>query len=200
MSENNFPNNNKPVNNKSTNNKTANNKTTSENSMPYYKKHNNVATKVNEMSQEIQNTIQNNLALKKIYAKNTNITKIKSELVNIFLEMLMTIKVYHWKTYSYAEHKATDHLYDNLNKNIDKFVEIMLGKNNSRLNMKGRQIEFIDPSSKKNIKDIIYSYRIILEKNMNKYINVERDTDLLNIRDDILGQLNQFLYLSTFNK
>jgi DNA-binding ferritin-like protein len=122
----------------------------------------------------------------------------KEELVNYFLELLMTIKVYHWKTKSYAEHKATDELYSSLNENIDKFVEIMLGKYKMRLVMKGKNIKFTDPSTKAGIKKIINSYKILLEKHMNKYIIVSKDTDLINIRDEILGSLNQFLYLLTF--
>ena len=66
----------------------------------------------------------------------------KEELVNLFLELLMIVKVYHWKTKSYAEHIATDELYSTLNENIDKFVEVMLGKNGSRLKMKGKSIKF----------------------------------------------------------
>ena len=122
----------------------------------------------------------------------------KEELVNYFLELLMTIKVYHWKTKSYAEHKATDELYSSLNENIDKFVEVMLGKYKMRLVMKGKSIKFTDPSTKAGIKKIINSYKILLEKHMNKYIIVSKDTDLINIRDEILGSLNQFLYLLTF--
>ena len=122
----------------------------------------------------------------------------KEELVNYFLELLMTIKVYHWKTKSYAEHKATDELYSSLNENIEKFVEVMLGKYKMRLVMKGKSIKFTDPSTKAGIKKIINSYKILLEKHMNKYIIVSKDTDLINIRDEILGSLNQFLYLLTF--
>jgi len=132
-------------------------------------------------------------------SKNNNNKNIalKSELINDFLELLMIIKVYHWKTKSYPEHKATDKLYEELNENIDKFVEIMLGKNNSRLNMKGKSIKFSDPNTTVQIKKIIYKYRDLLELKINKYINVKHDTDLLNIRDEILGNLNQFLYLLT---
>jgi len=130
--------------------------------------------------------------------KKDNI-KMKSELVQHFLEMLMIIKVYHWKTYSYAEHKATDELYERLNENIDKFVEVMLGKTESRLIMKGKKIEFTDPSTKKALKNIVYNYKILLADKMNKYIDIEKDTDLLNIRDEILGNINQFLYLITFS-
>ncbi len=135
---------------------------------------------------------------KKVNNKKVNTIKMKSELVQHFLEMLMIIKVYHWKTYSYAEHKATDELYDKLNENIDKFVEIMLGKNESRLIMKGKKIEFSDPSTKKSLKVIINNYKSLLQDKMNNYININKDTDLTNIRDEILGNLNQFLYLITF--
>ena len=132
-------------------------------------------------------------------SNKSNNKKMKSELVQHFLEMLMVIKVYHWKTYSYAEHKATDELYERLNENIDKFVEVMLGKTESRLDMKGKKIEFTDPSTKKSLKNIVNKYKILLEDKMNKYIDINKDTDLLNIRDEILGNINQFLYLITFS-
>jgi len=121
----------------------------------------------------------------------------KEEIVKMFLVLLNMVKLYHWKTCSYAAHKASDELYDSLNKNIDKFVEIMLGKNNSRLNMKGKSIKFSDPNTTIQIKKIIYNYRDLLELKINKYINIKHNTDLLNIRDEILGNLNQFLYLLT---
>jgi DNA-binding ferritin-like protein len=124
--------------------------------------------------------------------------KMKEELVNLLLKLLINVKVYHWKTKSYAIHKATDHLYEELNENIDRFVEILLGKEESRLNMKGKNIEILDCSSTEEFKKIIYNYRIILEKKINKYLIIESDTDLLTVRDEILGDLNQFLYLSTF--
>jgi len=53
-----------------------------------------------------------------------------------FLQILNTVKLYHWKTHSYSQHKATDKLYGQLNDNIDTFVETMLGKHGNRLNIK----------------------------------------------------------------
>ena len=132
--------------------------------------------------------------------KNTPTIKMKSDLVQHFLEMLMTIKIYHWRTYSYAEHKATDELFDKLNENIDKFVEIMLGKvDGPRLEMKNKNIPLKDPKTKLELKKIVSGYKNLLAKKMDLYINVVRDTDLLNIRDEILGHLNQFIYLLTLN-
>lgn len=126
--------------------------------------------------------------------------KLKSELANSFLEMLMTVKVYHWWTHSYAEHRATDELYGKLNKYIDKFVEVMLGKTGSRLNMKNKKIIFTNPSTKKEFIKTINEYKLLLRNKMDIYIDIVKDTDLLNIRDEILGNLNQFLYLLTFDK
>ena len=133
---------------------------------------------------------------KKNTKKNNN--KLKEDLVNLLLKLLIIIKVYHWKTKSYAEHKATDELYSSLNEHIDKFVEVLLGKNGSRLNMKGKNIDIKDPSTTEELKKIIYEYRILLENKLEKYIPLEGNTDLYNIRDEILGDLNQFLYLLTF--
>jgi DNA-binding ferritin-like protein len=129
-------------------------------------------------------------------AKKT--TKSTNELVNYFLQLLIVVKVYHWKTKSYAVHKATDELYEKLNEYIDTFVEVMLGKEGTRLNMKNRKIVITDPSSKTEFKKIIYEYRILLEDKMNEYIKEDGNTDLYNIRDEILGNINQFLYLITF--
>jgi hypothetical protein len=35
---------------------------------------------------------------------------------------------------------------------------------------------------------------------MNVHFNETRDSDLLSIRDDLLADINQFLYLMTFRK
>ena len=67
-------------------------------------------------------------------AKRHRRPHVQSKLVGTLLEMLMTVKMYHWHTDSYAQHKATDELYERLNKHIDTFVEVLLGKSESRIN------------------------------------------------------------------
>jgi len=125
--------------------------------------------------------------------------KKKSHIVKIFIEMLQTIKLYHWKTRSYAQHKATDELYDELNKKIDEFVEVLLGKDQSRIKMIEKRIELLDANNTREIKERIFEYREFLT-DMNIWFDNSRDSDLLSIRDDILASLNQFLYLLTFDK
>lgn len=129
--------------------------------------------------------------------KYTN--KSKSHLVRVFLEILNMVKLYHWKTYSYAQHKATDELYTNMNENVDKFIEVLMGKDETRIKMIEKKIDLIDPASVRDFKSRIYEYRDFLT-DMNLYFNEKSDTDLLSIRDDLIVNINQFLYLMTLGK
>jgi len=123
----------------------------------------------------------------------------ENEIVLKFIQMLNIIKIYHWKTLSYPEHKATDELYERLNENIDKFVEILLGKDQSRVKMLEKRIDLTDSDNLKDFKSKIFEYRTFLT-DMNMFFDSKRDSDLLNVRDEILGDINQFLYLLTFDK
>jgi hypothetical protein len=123
----------------------------------------------------------------------------KSHLVRIFLEMLNVIKLYHWKTRSFSQHKATDELYSQMNEHIDKFVEVLLGKDQSRISMIEKHIVLLDAKSTKEFQSRIFEYRGFLT-DLDRYFDKKRDSDLLNIRDEILGDINQFLYLLTFDK
>jgi len=123
----------------------------------------------------------------------------KSHLVRVFLEMLNVIKLYHWKTRSFSQHKATDELYSRMNEHIDKFVEVLLGKDQSRISMIEKHIDLLDAKSTKEFQARIFDYRGFL-MDLDRYFDKKRDTDLLNIRDEILGDINQFLYLLTFDK
>jgi hypothetical protein len=126
--------------------------------------------------------------------------KFEQGLICNFLQMLNAVKLYHWKTHSYPTHKATDELYSKLNDNVDKFVEVLLGKFGNRISLvKTKSIPLRDMSSPEEFKREINKYKTFLvnlekEPTMKKMTN----TDLLNIRDEILGDLNQFLYLNTF--
>jgi hypothetical protein len=117
-------------------------------------------------------------------------------IVTMFLQMLNTVKLYHWKTSSHAQHKATDELYSNLNSSVDSFVEIMLGKTGSRVNLTGtKSIPLLDYTDVAGFKQEIEMYKDYL---IDLQVDGKKDTDLLNVRDEILGHLNQFTYLLTF--
>jgi DNA-binding ferritin-like protein len=124
----------------------------------------------------------------------------QKEITIVFLEMLMMVKLFHWKTTSYATHKATDDLYTKLNANIDGFIEILLGKSGSRIDlMSNKQIKLVDLSNQESLKREVESFKgYLVSLNNNKAMKSMSNTDLFNIRDTILGDLNQFLYLLTF--
>jgi DNA-binding ferritin-like protein len=123
----------------------------------------------------------------------------KSVMVKTFMEILAMIKLYHWKTHSYSQHKATDDLYAKLNENIDKFVETLLGKSNSRIQMLEKKMNMYDLDTKTELRERLFEFREFLV-DMNQTFDSKRDSDLLNIRDEILGDVNQFLYLLTFDQ
>ena len=104
--------------------------------------------------------------------------------------MLLIIKMYHWKTNRYSSHKATDELYSDLNNNMDKFVEIYLGKYGKKLNINYRLSIKYESNLKKLLKQV-KTFISHLE-------GLVLDSDLSNVRDDILGDLNTFIYLLSF--
>ena len=117
-----------------------------------------------------------------------------------FLEMLLLIKLFHWKTTSYPTHKATDDLYTKFNLNMDTFVEILLGKTGMRTQLTGdKTIRLNDLNSIEELKREVVAFKAYLVSlNDNAAMKKMLNTDLFNIRDTILGDMNQFLYLLSF--
>jgi len=113
------------------------------------------------------------------------------DIVTSMLTIRNQVKLYHWQTHSFARHTATDDLTATLDTLIDKFVETYMGRY-------GR------PKVSKTIKLSNYS-----ESEAQRFVAKQRkfltdvlprkikksDTDLLNIRDEILGELNKVLYI-----
>jgi hypothetical protein len=63
----------------------------------------------------------------------------QKEITIVFFEMLLMVKLFHWKTFCYATHKATDQIYDKLNGHMDRFMEVLLGKSNIRMNFSNKK-------------------------------------------------------------
>ena len=136
---------------------------------------------------------------RRTYSSSTN-KYTQQRIVTMFLQMLNTVKLYHWKTSSYAQHKATDELYGNLNTNIDTFVEVMLGKTGGRVNLTGQKtLPLLDYTNVADFKREVAKYKqFLIDMNKDADLNITNNSDLLNIRDEILANLNQFTYLLTF--
>ena len=125
----------------------------------------------------------------------------ENEIILKFIQILNIIKIYHWKTLSYPQHKATDELYESFNGRMDEFVETMIGKTGKRFNLSStRSIPFYDYTNVTKFKQCIEIFKTYLVKMSNApYFKNPENSDLLNIRDEILGDLNKFTYLLTFH-
>lgn len=133
-------------------------------------------------------------------SKNYSLSAFQKEITVVFFEMLLMVKLFHWKTTSYPTHKATDELYTKLNANIDNFIEVLLGKTGIRTDlMSTKNIRLIDLSSPESFKREIDAFKgYLVGLNDNRAMKRMTNTDLFNIRDTILGDLNQLLYLLSF--
>ena len=125
------------------------------------------------------------------------IQKIQQDLTIHFLEILMMVKIFHWKTQNYSTHKASDELYEKLNELFDKFIEVLLGKTNIRTDLLNHHnISLVDLSSDSEMKPKINQFKnYLVSFNKMEIMNTGEITDLYNIRDEILGECNKFLYL-----
>jgi hypothetical protein len=132
------------------------------------------------------------------------LSKVERELVLLFLTLLNIIKLYHWNTYSYGEHKATDELYERMNGHIDKFMEILLGKEtmlhptSGRLDISNLNIKVPEIYTREQMADYLNMFKdYLITLGEKDELEVIYAGDLFNVRDEIVGDLNQFLYLLT---
>jgi len=116
----------------------------------------------------------------------------------------------HWRTRSYAEHKTTDDFFQHLQKKIDEFAEVLQGLISRRLDFSLDSNTSCRTFQYKNITKIQFLASLNrLEKQLVKITsNYHLDlpppgsskdmTGLLNIRDEIVAEIQQTRYLLTF--
>jgi hypothetical protein len=115
--------------------------------------------------------------------------------LSILLELQNQLRIYHWQTDSYAQHKALGDAYEAFDEYIDRFVEEFMGKYGKIRSENGFSINLknIDESD---INNVINSAIEFLSKQLPSFLQ-EEDTNLLNIRDEMLGILEKLKYLLT---
>jgi hypothetical protein len=115
------------------------------------------------------------------------------DIVSHLLTIRNQIKLYHWQTSQFARHKATDDLTAALDLNIDAFVESYMGRYGRPMVKGSIKLHNFSESAAKTFVARESKY---LEKELPKKIG-KGDTDLLNLRDTILGDLTKASYLFT---
>jgi len=133
-------------------------------------------------------------------SKHSKEEKLVIEYIPLLLEILDTIKTYHWRTHSYSTHKATDELHEKLSEKTDEFAEVLLGKIGpdrfAALNIPSIRVRVLKTNAEAKSAARNYIARLT---NLSSKPNLSHhtDVDLLNIRDEMVAMLNRFLYLLT---
>lgn len=120
-----------------------------------------------------------------------------SEVVAGLQELFNQVKYFHWQTKSLAQHEALGDAFDDMEDLIDDFVEIAMGKY-GRPSTKNQKLEMFDLEDvdimdwTSGVVDYLISFDDVLD-------DVE-DTDLLNIRDEMMAVFNKVKYLLTLKE
>jgi len=117
--------------------------------------------------------------------------KSDGDIVSSLLTIRNQVKVYHWQTKSFARHKGADDLVSKLDEGIDEFVETYMGKYGRPKVSKSIVLHNFSESAARNF---VAQQRTYLSNVLPRKLSPQ-DTDLINIRDTILGNLNQTLYM-----
>jgi hypothetical protein len=129
-----------------------------------------------------------------------------SEIITPLLTIQNQIKIFHWQTRSFAQHKSLDEAYSAIGGFIDEFVETYMGIFGRIYAQEGDfnlQLTNIDYSLEGNgLSNNMISFidgAIEYLKGYSSDSQLRDKTDLLNIRDEMVGTLNQLKYLLTLN-
>lgn len=111
------------------------------------------------------------------------------DLLLILLEAADQVRVFHWQTKSYAEHKALGKLYDGLSASTDAIAETLMGALDERPKL-GGELKLVDYSE---------GAPAAYVKQLSKTLSELKDmpTDVLNERDTLLSLTHTTSYLLT---
>ena len=116
--------------------------------------------------------------------------------IHFFLHLRNQIKLYHWQTRVYSRHIATDKTLENLDTAIDTYVEVYIGKyGRPKVSGKNASITLQNLSESGAVRLVNAAVKY-LQGPLTKTLK-PTDTDLMHVRDEIIADLNQLLYLFT---
>jgi hypothetical protein len=119
-----------------------------------------------------------------------------TSLISTFLGIQSQFKVFHWQTQSYSKHIAFGDIYDTLNGLSDEFMEIYMGKY-GRVTVEGEMDAIILCNiGEVKIDEFLETITGFL-LSLNHKLDSNRDSDLLNLRDEMLAAINKLKYLLT---
>lgn len=119
----------------------------------------------------------------------------KEEIILKLFQIQNQFRFLHWQTFGNAKHRAYGQIYDVLGDIIDTFTEAMMGKYGrpefgEEFSIMFQDIKVLDMQ---NFLDGITEFLV----SMSEQLDPKYDSDLLNLRDEILTEVNKLKYLLT---
>ena len=106
------------------------------------------------------------------------------------------LRINHWQTESFAQHKAFGKAYDGLGDLIDTLVEVHQGKHGKIVYPSPASVELVNMEDL-DITSVLVEVTDYLSTEFDSEVDTQKDTDCMNIRDEILAELNRLKYLLT---
>jgi hypothetical protein len=119
----------------------------------------------------------------------------KEELILELVQIQNQFRFLHWQTFGDAKHRSYGRIYESLGENIDKFAEALMGKQ-GRFEFESEFSILFQDIKTVSVQDFVDSITEFLV-GMTDQLDSRYDTDLLNIRDEMLADINQLKYLLT---
>lgn len=112
--------------------------------------------------------------------------------ISPLIQFQQQIRIFHWQTSSFSQHKAFGKIYESLDEHIDSFVETYMGIFGRSKPTTTFVINLKSLTNDEVVFTVIDDFIMYLD-DMGK--EIPRETDLLNIRDSLRGEANKLKYL-----
>lgn len=110
-------------------------------------------------------------------------------LIEALFQHQLTVKMFHFQTLKYSAHKESDNYLVKYEKNLDRFMEVLQG--NGRIQDKSINLHFALTNDTTIINHL---------DTMILYLNgLKLDEELNGIKEEMIGDIQQFKYLLSFN-
>jgi hypothetical protein len=114
--------------------------------------------------------------------------------LNQLLHIEQQLRILHWQTRSFSRHKGFGKTYDALGDLIDTFMEAYMGMyGRPELTEKTIVIENLDEMAVSEFVDESIDFLLSFNQKFDK----EKDSDLLNIRDEMMAKMKSLRYFLT---